>query len=373
MAARAVHGTAARAAGTQKGTGNMAIYKRGSTWWIDFATPRGERVRRSAQTGDKAEAHELHDRLKAQAWRIQQLGERPAYTWDDAGYRWLQETSHKRTHGGDIAKLAWLQQFLRGRVLAEITREEIEAIGARKKAEASGATANRYLALVRAILRKAWLEWEWIDRAPKVKLYREPKRRVRWITPEQASALLDELPEHQRDITVFALATGLRQGNVVKLEWSKVDLERGTCWITDDQAKGGDDIHVSLSEVALAVLQRQRGKHERFVFTYLEKPIKQVNTKAWRAALKRAGIENFRWHDLRHTWASWLIQNGTPLYDLQEMGGWKSAAMVRRYAHLAPAQMARHAAVVGGLLAGGQTGVSKSGDGSPDGVAQPLL
>jgi integrase len=349
----------------------MAIYKRGSTWWIDFATPRGERVRRSAQTGDKAEAQELHDRLKAQAWRVQQLGERPAYTWDDAGYRWLQETSHKRTHGGDIAKLAWLQQFLRGRVVAEITREEIAAIGARKKAEASGATANRYLALVRAILRKAWLEWEWIDKAPKVKLNREPKRRVRWITPEQASTLLDELPEHQRDITVFALATGLRQGNVIKLEWSQVDLERGTCWITDDQAKGGDDIHVSLSEVALAVLRRQRGKHERFVFTYLEKPIKQVNTKAWRAALKRAGIENFRWHDLRHTWASWLIQNGTPLYDLQEMGGWKSAAMVRRYAHLAPAQMARHAAVVSGLLAGGQTGVSQSGDGSPDGAAQP--
>lgn len=63
-------------------------------------------------------------------------------------------------------------------MLAEITREEIAAIGARKKAEASGATANRYLALVRAILRKAWLEWEWIDKAPKVKLNREPKRHV---------------------------------------------------------------------------------------------------------------------------------------------------------------------------------------------------
>lgn len=328
----------------------MALYKRGKSWWIDFATPRGERVRRSAQTGDRIAAQELHDRLKAKAWLIQQLGEQPAYTWDDAGYWWLQETAHKRTHGDDIAKLAWLQQFLRGRVLAEITREEIAAIGARKKVGASGATANRYLALVRAILRKAWLEWEWIDRVPKVKLYREPKRRVRWITPKQASTLLDELPEHQRDITVFALATGLRQSNVVKLEWSHVDLERGTCWVPGDQAKGGEDLHVSLSEVALAVLRRQRGAHERFVFTYRGKPLKQVNTRGWRAALRRAGIENFRWHDLRHTWASWLVQNGTPLYDLQEMGGWRSAAMVRRYAHLAPAQMARHAAVVARLL-----------------------
>jgi integrase len=329
----------------------MALYKRGSTWWIDFATPAGERVRRSAQTGDKLKAQEFHDRLKADCWRVQKLGQRPCYTWDDAGYRWLQEKSHKRTHGGDIAKLAWLQQFLRGRVLAGITREEIAAIGERKKAEASGATANRYLALVRAILRKAWLEWEWTDRVPKVKLYREPKRRVRWITPEQASALLRELPGHQRAITLFALATGLRQANVVRLEWSQVDLERGTCWILGDQAKAGEDLHVSLSEVALAVLRRERGMHERFVFTYRGTPIKQVNTRGWRAALRRAGIENFRFHDLRHTWASWLVQNGTPLYDLQEMGGWKSAAMVRRYAHLAPAQMARHAAVVGSLLA----------------------
>lgn len=78
--------------------------------------------------------------------------------------------------------------------------------------------------------------------------------------------------------------------------------------------------------------------------------MRYVNTKAWRNALKRAGIADFRWHDLRHTWASWLIQNGTPLYDLQERDGWKSAAMVRRYAHLAPAHMARHAAVVDRLL-----------------------
>jgi hypothetical protein len=80
------------------------------------------------------------------------------------------------------------------------------------------------------------------------------------------------------------------------------------------------------------------------VFTYAGNPVRYVNTKGWRNALKRAGIANFRWHDL--TWASWLVQNGTPLYDLQEMGGSKSAEMVRRYAHLAPAQMARHVAAI---------------------------
>lgn len=136
----------------------MSLYKRGSTWWIDFATPSGERVRRSADTESKAEAKELQDRLKAESWRVQKLGEKPKYTWDEAGVQWLNETGYKRTHQADVKKLAWLQQFLRGRVLADITRDEIIAIGEYKRAESSPPTANRYLALIRSILRKACLE-----------------------------------------------------------------------------------------------------------------------------------------------------------------------------------------------------------------------
>jgi integrase len=317
---------------------------------MDFTTSFGARIRRSADTSNKVEAQELHDRLKAEHWRKQKLGERRNYTWDEATRKWLQETAHKRTHHEDARKLDWLKQFLWNRALAEITRDEIVAIGACKKAESSNATANRYLALIRAILRRACLDWGWTERVPKVKLYQEPKRRVRWNTPEQARELLSALPEHQRDIVLLALSTGLRQGNVVCLRWSQVDLERRTAWITADDAKSGEDIHVSLCDLAVEVLERQLDKHPERVFTYKGGPIRYVNTKAWRNALKRAGIADFRWHDLRHTWASWLIQNGTPLYDLQEMGGWKSAAMVRRYAHLAPAHMARHAAVVDGLL-----------------------
>ena len=328
----------------------MSLFKRGTTWWIDFTTPAGERIRRTAGTSNKAQAQEFHDKLKMESWRVQQLGMKPKYTWDDAGFQWLTETADKRTHAEDVRKMAWLQQFLWGRQLSSITRADIAAIGAKKAAESSQATANRYLALIRAVLRKACYEWEWLEKAPKVKLYAETKRRVRWITPSQVECLLRELPTHQRDVVLFALATGLRQSNVAQLEWSQVDLTRRTAWIPGEKAKGKEDIHVSLSQMCVELLQRQLGKHEKVVFTYAGRPLGQVNTRGWRSALKRAGIEDFRWHDLRHTWASWLVQNGTPLYDLQEMGGWKSAEMVRRYAHLAPAQMAKHAEVVGNLL-----------------------
>ena len=87
-------------------------------------------------------------------------------------------------------------------------------------------------------------------------------------------------------------------------------------------------------------MRRRVGMHPTHVFSYHGKPIKQVSTKAWYGVLTAAGIEDFRWHDLRHTWASWHVQAGTPLFALQEMGGWQSADMVRRYAHLAADHLA---------------------------------
>ncbi|MBY0484415.1 MAG: site-specific integrase [Nitrosomonas sp.] len=328
----------------------MSLFKRNKTWWISFTTPSGERVRCSAATEDKTQAQEFHDKLKAESWRVVKLGDKPKRTWDEAAYKWLMETEHKASHKQDIKQVAWIQQFFRGRLLSELTREVIAEVGEVKCKETSPSTANRYLATIRAILRRAALEWEWIEKAPFIRLYREPKRRIRWIEPEQVKVLLNELPEHLADLVTFSLCTGLRKRNVTDLEWSQVDLQRNVAWIHADQAKGRKSIHVSLNATAMEILQKQIGKHPVRIFTYRGKPINQVNTKAWRRALKRAGIENFRWHDLRHTWASWLTQKGVPLNVIQEMGAWESTEMVKRYAHLAPEQFRKHAMVVDELL-----------------------
>ena len=117
-----------------------------------------------------------------------------------------------------------------------------------------------------------------------------------------------------------------------------------SAWIHADQAKGRKAIPVPLNSEALAVVREQTGRNQTVVFTFDGRPILQPNTKAWRKALVRAGIDDFRWHDLRHTWASWHVQAGTPLHVLQELGGWETSAMVRRYAHLAPEHLAEHAA-----------------------------
>lgn len=171
----------------------MSLFKRGSTWWVDFTTPGGQRTRVSAGTESKQEAQGLHDLLKVEAWRVEKLGEKPVYTWDQAALQWLMETQHKKTHEEDKVKLRWLQQFLSGKALNSISRELIWQITDTKLMQASPATANRYLALINAILRKVVREWEWMDKVPKITLFKESKRRVRWLTPDQVRTLLEVL------------------------------------------------------------------------------------------------------------------------------------------------------------------------------------
>ena len=100
----------------------------------------------------------------------------------------------------------------------------------------------------------------------------------------------------------------------------------------------------------MRVLATQVGCHPQLVFALKGEAIAQVSTAAWKKALKRAGIEDFRWHDLRHTWASWHVQNGTPLNVLQELGGWESAEMVRRYAHFSASHLAPFASRLPDLI-----------------------
>ena len=324
----------------------MALYRRSGIYWVSFTGPDGRRVQRSAGTRERVSAEELHDMWKAEVWRIAKLGEKPRRQWQEAVVRWLKETSHKASHQDDTLNLRWLDRHLHGKHLDEIGRDAIDRITADKlKVGVANATVNRVLAVLRAVLRRAVNEWEWLDRAPRVRLLPESTRRIRWLTHEEADRLLAALPEHIAEMMRFTLATGLREHNVTHLEWSQVDLERRHVMIHADQAKARKAIAVPLNADAVLVLRHQQGKHATRVFTYQPphrkgkpardpRPVKNANTKVWRTALEQTGIKDFRWHDLRHTWASWHVQQGTPLHVLGELGSWESPQMVRRYAHL---------------------------------------
>ena len=314
-------------------------------WQISLRTPSGQRFRRTAGTADRREAQELHDKLKHELWRQEKLGEKPKRLWDEACIRWLQENQGKKSLDSDKIKIRLLPE-LRGLLLEDMTRDLIHSVVNRKTC--SGSTKNRYFALIRAILNKCVNEWDWLDKAPKLKLHKEPKKRIRWLYPEEAQRLvnaLDSLP-YMQHLVIFSLATGLRQANVLNLKWEQIDLKRQVAWIYPDQAKAGKAIGVPLNHTAMQVLMG-RPRVSDYVFTHSKGArVKSISSRVWREALERAGITDFRWHDLRHTWASWLVQNGTPLAALKEMGGWESVEMVQRYAHLAPEHLSQHARLI---------------------------
>lgn len=320
----------------------MSLYKRQDSpyWWVDL-THKGKRIQRSTGIADEAKATEYHDKLKAALWDEERLGVKPRYLWQDAVVRYVRETTYKASRATDLARFRWLDQWLHDVALVDINRDLLErVIAERLKSGSQPGTVNRILQLVRAVLRKAALEWEWLNRVPSFRFLKEPKRRVRFLTREEADRLLATLPAHLAAMARFSLETGLRQANVSGLQWSQVDLARRCAWIHPDQAKARRAIAVPLTAGAVVVLREQMGKHRTHVFAYRGHPIRQVNTKAWQKALKRVGIGNFRWHDLRRTWASWHVQMGTLLHVLQELGGWETTDMVRRYAHLTSEHLA---------------------------------
>jgi integrase len=324
----------------------MSLYKRYGKWHVDFIDANGKRIRQSTETADKQQAQEIHDKLKAQAWRIKNAGEKPKYSWQEAVVRYLSEQSHKKSLVTDKYHLRWINEHLRNKQLHEITKKTLDDMKAAKlKTGVTNATVNRMLSTVRKILSTAKNDWEWLDTIPNVKMLSEPKSRVRWLTQGEAIKLIEQSPEHLKVMIRFTLATGLRESNVTGLLWSQVDLERRCAWIHPEQAKAGKAIAVPLNDDAITVLRSQIGKHNERVFTYKGEPILKANSTAWENALKRAGIEDFRWHDLRHTWASWHVQGGTPLNILKELGGWADYDMVLRYAHLSSEHLARHANV----------------------------
>jgi integrase len=236
--------------------------------------------------------------------------------------------------------------------LDQITGDKIWAVvqGELKKGN-KPATVNRYLALIRCLLRMARDEWQWIVAFPKIRLLGGEVERDRWLTRDEASRLIAVCPSHLSAMVRFALATGCRAREISGLEWSRVDLERRTAWL--DQTKNGTPRGVPLNDGAVAVLEEQRGKHPQYCFTYRGEPIRwELTNSAWHTALRKAGIKDFRFHDLRHTWASWHRQAGTSTDELKDLGGWKSRVMVDRYAKFAT----EHLAVAAARIDGGRGG-----------------
>jgi integrase len=318
------------------------LYRRRDSrfWWVDVALPDGRRICQSTRTEDRKEAQALVAKLKSEAFREAAFGIKPKRSWQQAVVRYLEVKASLRSVR-DVRRICRiLHPILGNKLLTEIDGDVVWEICQRLLArKIAPATVNRYLATIRGIFRMARDEWQWIDNFPKVRLLPGEVARDRWLTRKEADRLIEACSPHMAAIVRFALATGCRASEITGLEWGRVDLERRTAWL--NSTKNGTPRGVPLNRDAVAVLEVEKGKHPRYCFTYRGEPIRWgVCNTAWLEAVKRSGLVDFRFHDLRHTWASWHRQAGTSCDELKDLGGWKSRVMVDRYAKFATENLA---------------------------------
>ena len=318
------------------------IYRRTDSrfWWISATLPNGKRIRQSAGTECREDAEALLAKLILDAYKELHFGIKPQRTWQEAVVRFLEVKSHLRDVKNYRGICRQLHAYLGEMMLDQINGDIIwHIVQSEMKRGIKVATVNRHLAVMRAILRMARDEWQWINTMPKIRLLSGEVERDRWLTHEEADCLLAVCPPHVAALARFALATGCRASEITGLEWNRVNLIRHTAWL--NHTKNGTPRGVPLNHDAVTVLEEQIGKHPQFCFTYQGKPIRwEVSNTAWRNAVEKAGLIDLRFHDLRHTWASWHRQAGTSCDELKELGGWKSRSMVDRYAKYATEHLA---------------------------------
>lgn len=306
----------------------MSLYKQpGSEIWWASVTVNGERIRVSTGEYVEAAARKFHDKLKAKRHDAPVL---KGKTWGAAVMQWAEAQTRSDS---DIQALAKFGKHYPDRLLTSVTDVSVDkALRSFVKTEG---TYNRYLNRICAVMKLAGAPLK-ITR----KRNKSPKVRT-WLTHEQWAKLLAELKPHQRPMVEFALQTGLRQANVLQLQWDHVDFKHAQVWVDSNDAKGDKSIGVPLNKEALRVLKAIQGANPFWVFTFRGQPVSEIKT-SFQAACVRAGVgrivdgryQGFTWHGLRHTWATWHAQAGTPLEVLQELGGWTDPRMLQEnYAH----------------------------------------
>lgn len=315
----------------------MRIYRRKNSrkWWVDWTDQKGRRHRKSTGTDDKALAETLAAKWQQESFLEQHFGVIPEVPFTEALLRYGQErqrdnpVSYKRKDRYQLQRL--LDRF-GGLNLSDIThalmRDWVNELLERMKP----ATALRELTTLKAILNKAFRE-ELLAQVPPFPRIKTEPGRCRWLTVGEEQRLLMASPPHLRVLIAFAVDTGGRRSELLKLDWQNVDLDRG--FVTFRKTKNGEDRSVRLTDRAMRVLTGLGPKATGPVFTFRGQAIKCVKTSFGKAR-ERAGIEDFRFHDLRHTFASRLVQQGVSLYEVMHLTGHKSFEMVQRYAHLAP-------------------------------------
>ena len=325
------------------------LVKRGKhgIWTIDKRIRGYGRLFESTGTGDRQEAEQYL------IYRLEQIrkeviyGVRAEYTFRQAATKYLLENEYKRSIDRDAQSLRILDPFIGNMNLRQVHQDSLAGfIASRKKEGLKSNTINRDLAVVRRVLILAARLWRddrgrpWLDTPPLIRMLDWKDARKSYpISWSEQERLFAELPSHLREMALFKVNTGTREAEVCGLRWdweiSIPELSTSVFLIPGELVKNGEDRLVVLNTVARAVVNRQRGDHDEFVFTYRRKhenkPVERINTKAWRRARDVTGLTLVRVHDLKHTFGRRLRAAGVGIETRMVLLGHKNNQITTHY------------------------------------------
>jgi integrase len=328
----------------------MGLYRRPDSpiYWMSF-TANGEAYRRSTGTSDPKLATQIYAKVQTQIIEGKwfEIDESRQRTFDEMMDRYLREHSQinktQESYANDKNYIRHLSKAFSGLTLDKITPKRIaEYKSLRIKEGAKPQTLKHEMTCLNHAFNLSMKEWEWINFNPcqRVKMPKVNNQIDRWLTYDEEERLLNACYDRPwlKDVIRFALNTGMRQGEIMRLKWPDVDIFRKTAILL--KTKNNERRTVPLNQTVIDIL---KGKAKvvsvtGYVFTHNNQPLtKRVIQKQFSTSMKRARITSFRFHDLRHTFATRLAQSGkVDIYTISKLLGHKDIRMTQRYAHHCP-------------------------------------
>lgn len=326
----------------------MGLYRRkdSSVWWMSFSF-QGKQYQKSTGTEDKKIAQRIYDVIKGKTasgkWIPEEMLIEKKYTFSQLAQKYSEwclgrQRSFRKWKSYVIKHLS---DRFNDMELNEFDTYTVETMQSEiLKKNRTAATANRCRAVLMHMFAKA-VEWDMVSEEVLKKIRRAKplkgeKRRLRFLSLQEVERLINSCDEHLKPIVITALNTGMRKGEILSLKWANVDLNHG--FILLDMTKNGERREIPINETmrnVLYSLDRRLDVPYVFYDKATGKPYQDVK-RSFAGASRRAKITDFRFHDLRHTFASHLVMSGVDITTVKELLGHKTLTMTLRYAHLAP-------------------------------------
>jgi integrase len=320
----------------------MGIFKRDGNYWIDFYY-LGKRYRKKIGS-NKKQAEVIYGKIKSQIveGKYLDIKRNQKIKFNEITNIFLDNYSKvnnkSSTYYRNISIIKHLRDFFGDIYLYEIKDIHIENYKKQRiQQEINPSTINRELAVLRAIFNKA-KQWEIIFNTPKIRLFKIDNSRLRYLTDKEYSDLLNISCEPLRSIIVIGVNTGMRRGEILNLKWQDIDFKQNLIVLWDTKNK--EKRYVPMNKIVRdTLINTNRSRNSDYVFPGKD-GINHISehyiSHLFEKIIKKVGIKDFRFHDLRHTFASWLVMAGIDLKTVQELLGHKTFTMTLRYAHLSP-------------------------------------